>query len=52
MILSGFIAGVPKFIYVSVHDYNLPEFALDSGYFKGKRRAEAEILNKYPSSGM
>ncbi|KAG6551388.1 hypothetical protein Mapa_007034 [Marchantia paleacea] len=44
-------AGVPKFIYVSVHEYNLPEFALNSGYFKGKRRAEAEILDKYPSSG-
>ncbi|KAL2634680.1 hypothetical protein R1flu_006159 [Riccia fluitans] len=44
-------AGVPKFIYVSVHEYNLPEFLLSSGYFQGKKRAEQEIFDKYPSSG-
>ncbi|KAG0568408.1 hypothetical protein KC19_6G017500 [Ceratodon purpureus] len=44
-------AGVPKFIYISVHDYNLPEFALNNGYFAGKRKAEAEILSAFPSTG-
>ncbi|PHU28781.1 hypothetical protein BC332_00874 [Capsicum chinense] len=42
--------GIPKFILISVHDYNLPSFLLQSGYFKGKRRAESEVLSKFPSS--
>ncbi|KAG0553593.1 hypothetical protein KC19_12G023700 [Ceratodon purpureus] len=44
-------AGVKKFIYISVHDYNLPEFALNNGYFSGKRKAESEILTAFPTSG-
>lgn len=44
--------GVPKFILISVHDYNLPSFLLTSGYFTGKRKAESELLSKYPSSGV
>ncbi|XP_072975065.1 uncharacterized protein At1g32220, chloroplastic [Typha angustifolia] len=44
--------GVPKFILISVHDYNLPSFLLSSGYFTGKRKAESEVLSKYPSSGV
>ncbi|XP_077237759.1 NAD(P)-binding Rossmann-fold superfamily protein isoform X2 [Tasmannia lanceolata] len=44
--------GVPKFILISVHDYNLPSFLLTSGYFTGKRKAESEVLSKYPSSGV
>lgn len=44
--------GVPKFILISVHDYNLPSFLLQSGYFTGKKKAEAEVLSKYPSSGV
>ncbi|KAH9604811.1 hypothetical protein KSS87_018028 [Heliosperma pusillum] len=44
--------GVPKFILISVHDYNLPSFLLQSGYFTGKRKAEAEVLSKYPNSGV
>ncbi|XP_002978610.2 uncharacterized protein At1g32220, chloroplastic isoform X2 [Selaginella moellendorffii] len=45
-------AGIPKFVYVSVHDYNLPFFVLNSlGYFTGKRKAEAEVLSKFPGSG-
>ncbi|XWS38796.1 hypothetical protein CRYUN_Cryun19dG0160900 [Craigia yunnanensis] len=44
--------GVPKFILVSVHDYNLPSFLLSSGYFTGKRKAESEVLSKYPNSGV
>lgn len=45
------LAGVPKFILISVHDYNLPPFVLSSGYFTGKRKAESEVLSKYPNSG-
>ncbi|KAF8107047.1 hypothetical protein N665_0128s0028 [Sinapis alba] len=44
--------GVPKFVLISVHDYNLPPFVLSSGYFTGKRSAEAELLSKYPNSGV
>ncbi|PHU20078.1 hypothetical protein BC332_11229 [Capsicum chinense] len=44
--------GIPKFILISVHDYNLPSFLLQSGYFKGKRKAESEVLSKFPSSGV
>ncbi|KAM0934496.1 putative NAD-dependent epimerase/dehydratase, NAD(P)-binding domain superfamily [Dioscorea sansibarensis] len=38
------VAGVPKFILITVHDYNLLSFLLSSSYFTGKRKA------KYPSS--
>ncbi|RDX87038.1 putative protein, chloroplastic, partial [Mucuna pruriens] len=44
--------GIPKFILISVHDYNLPSFLLSSGYFTGKRKAESEVLSKYPNSGI
>ncbi|KZV51591.1 hypothetical protein F511_10544 [Dorcoceras hygrometricum] len=44
--------GIPKFILISVHDYNLPSFLLTPGYFTGKRKAESEVLSKYPSSGV
>lgn len=44
-------AGVQKFIYISVHDYNLPDFALKNGYFTGKRKTESEILAEFPTSG-
>ncbi|KAM0827999.1 hypothetical protein ACQ4PT_067832 [Festuca glaucescens] len=44
--------GIPKFILISVHDYNLPSFLLTSGYFTGKRKAESEVLSKYPSTGV
>ncbi|KAJ0112745.1 hypothetical protein Patl1_03582 [Pistacia atlantica] len=43
--------GIPKFILISVHDYNFPPFLLSSGYFTGKRKAESEVLSKYPYSG-
>ena len=46
-----FYAGIPKFVLISVHDYNIPSFLLTSGYFTGKRKAEAEVLSKYPGSG-
>lgn len=44
-------AGVPKYILISVHDYNLPPFLLESGYFTGKRKAESEVLSRYPNAG-
>ncbi|OMO93377.1 hypothetical protein COLO4_16942 [Corchorus olitorius] len=44
--------GIPKFVLISVHDYNLPPFLLQSGYFTGKRKAESEVLSKYPGSGV
>jgi uncharacterized protein YbjT (DUF2867 family) len=44
-------AGVPRYILISVHQYNLPTFALNNGYFSGKRKAEAEVLSLYPNSG-
>ncbi|KAG6435928.1 hypothetical protein SASPL_100809 [Salvia splendens] len=44
--------GIPKFILISVHDYNLPSFLLSNGYFTGKRKAESEVLSKYPASGV
>lgn len=44
--------GVPKFVLISVHDYNLPSFLLSSSYFTGKRQAESEVLSKFPRSGV
>ncbi|KAL5697956.1 hypothetical protein ACHQM5_029051 [Ranunculus cassubicifolius] len=44
--------GIPKFILISVHEYNVPWFLLSNGYFTGKRKAEAQVLSKYPSSGV
>ncbi|XP_060971736.1 uncharacterized protein At1g32220, chloroplastic isoform X2 [Cannabis sativa] len=48
----SWIPGIPKFVFISVHDYNLPSFLLSSGYFAGKRKAESEVLSKYPNSGI
>lgn len=44
-------AGIRKFIYVSVHDYNLPDIFKNVGYFTGKKRAEAEVLAKFTTTG-
>ncbi|XP_051114596.1 uncharacterized protein At1g32220, chloroplastic [Andrographis paniculata] len=44
--------GIPKFILISVHDYNLPSFVLSNSYFTGKRKAESEVLSKYPTTGV
>ena len=45
-------AGVPRFVFVSVHEYNLPSFVTDSiGYFTGKRAAEAAVLSAYGEAG-
>jgi len=45
-------AGVPRFVFVSVHDYNIPDVVKDkSGYFSGKKRAEEAVLSKFPVGG-
>eukprot|EP00899_Mesostigma_viride_P006150 jgi/Mesvir1/15536/Mv03186-RA.1 len=44
--------GVPRFVFISVHDYNLPGPLKDNGYFQGKRRAEAAVLQKFPTTGV
>ena len=44
--------GVPRFVFVSVHRYNVPEALTDAiGYFKGKRSAEKAVLNVYGAAG-
>ncbi|KAL6581165.1 hypothetical protein OROMI_007088 [Orobanche minor] len=52
VVVDAINRGTPKFILISVHDYNLPSFLLSSGYFTGKRKAESEVLSKYPMSGV
>ncbi len=43
-------AGVPRFVFVSVHEYNLPSFITGSlNYFVGKRNAEKALLAAYGS---
>lgn len=45
-------AGVPNFAFISAHDYKkFPQFLLRSGYFNGKRRAEAEISRLFKGRG-
>jgi len=42
---------VPRFVFVSAHDYRLPQF-MYKGYFHGKRRAELELEKTYGSNGV
>lgn len=44
-------AGVPRFVYVSTVENNLPDFFL-RGYFHGKRRAEQALQDAYPRTGV
>ncbi|PSC68148.1 NAD dependent epimerase dehydratase family [Micractinium conductrix] len=50
-------AGVPRFAFISVHDYKFPagwraqDFLL-RGYFQGKRDAEAHMAAVYPTGGV
>jgi uncharacterized protein YbjT (DUF2867 family) len=44
-------AGVDRFVFVSAHDFNFPEFFV-KGYFKGKRAAEAKLAQLFPSGGV
>lgn len=42
-------AGIQKFVFVSVHDYNVPN--VFKSYFDGKRKAEVEVLAKFANAG-
>lgn len=44
-------AAVPRFVFVSAHDYELPRFIL-GGYYRGKHKAEAAIAAAYPEGGV
>lgn len=44
-------AGIPRFVYVSAVENNLPDFFL-RGYFHGKRRTEEALLAAYPEHGV
>lgn len=44
-------AQVPRFVYVSTVENNLPAFVLQ-GYFDGKRRTEQALLETFPHSGV
>lgn len=44
-------AKVPRFVYVSAVESNLPDFVLP-GYFRGKRRAEAALHEKFGDNGI
>ena len=44
---------VPKFVFVSVYDYNIPdEIKKRTGYFSGKKRAEEAVLREFPEQGV
>lgn len=43
--------GVPRFVFISAHDFGFPDFFL-TGYFKGKRAAEAKLAQVFPSGGV
>lgn len=49
--------GVPRFAFISVHDYKFPggwhaqDFLL-KGYFKGKKDAEEKLRELYPAGGV
>lgn len=40
-------AGVPRFVFVSAHDYHAPTFVMP-GYVNGKKKAEAAVQKFYP----
>lgn len=44
-------AGVPRFVYVSTVENNLPDFVL-KGYFHGKRRTEEALIDAFPQTGV
>lgn len=50
-------ADIPRFAFISVHDYKFPggwhaQDYLMKGYFQGKRDAEARLLERYPQGGV
>ena len=44
-------AKVERFVFISAHEYGLPEFVL-RGYFKGKRKAERVLMEEFPATGV
>lgn len=44
-------ANVPRFVYISAVENNLPKSIL-RGYFSGKRRTENALLNAFPDTGI
>lgn len=46
-------AMVPRFVFVAVHDYNIPAgLKTQIGYFDGKQRAEESVFSTYPEGGV
>jgi hypothetical protein len=43
--------GASKFVFISVHDYKLPDLISKVGYFAGKRNAESRIGELFGSDG-
>eukprot|EP01025_Chloroclados_australasicus_P056800 TRINITY_DN7065_c1_g2_i1.p1 TRINITY_DN7065_c1_g2~~TRINITY_DN7065_c1_g2_i1.p1 ORF type:complete len:332 (-),score=46.12 TRINITY_DN7065_c1_g2_i1:285-1145(-) len=43
--------GVPRFVYIAVHEYGLPSFVLN-GYFQGKKDAENFLKETYGEQGV
>lgn len=44
--------GVPRFVFVSAHDYGFPVRNLVAGYYDGKQNAEAAIAKLYGDNGV
>jgi nucleoside-diphosphate-sugar epimerase len=44
--------GVPRFVFISAHDYGFPVRNLVAGYYDGKQNAEAAIADTYGESGV
>eukprot|EP01024_Parvocaulis_polyphysoides_P031790 TRINITY_DN2863_c0_g2_i1.p1 TRINITY_DN2863_c0_g2~~TRINITY_DN2863_c0_g2_i1.p1 ORF type:complete len:387 (-),score=47.15 TRINITY_DN2863_c0_g2_i1:165-1325(-) len=44
-------AGVPRFVFVGVHEYGFPDFVLN-GYFQGKKNAENCLKEVYGDQGV
>lgn len=44
--------GVPRFVFISAHDYGFPVRNLVAGYYDGKQNAEAAITELYGDNGV
>ena len=44
--------GVPRFVFISAHDYGFPVRNLVAGYYDGKQNAEAAITKLYGDNGV
>ena len=52
LVAAASAAGVPRFVFISVHRYNVPDALTDAvGYFKGKRAAEKAVLAAFGAAG-